>query len=188
MVKPTLILIIILFIIAGGLFALALNKSIYNPTQINEATISSTNSVMPETSLLFGNLEIASSSGIAKTYSLPIIINTRTNKVTSVQLELSFDPNILTDVKITPSNFFKNPSVILNKINSDTGRISYALSATQPEGSKQGESTLALLTFEVRVPSVPSAITFLSRTFVTAEGLDSSALKSTNSAQLSFNP
>ena len=199
MSKPTLILIIILFLSTVGLLILALNKSLYKPTQIiqpptpsiislptSNVAVAESDSAVAETALLFGSLEIASTSGKPKTYSLPILINTGTNKVTAVQLELSFDPNILTNVNITPSTFFKNPNVVINKINTDTGKISYALAATQPEGSKQGEDTLVTLTFEARILSVSSAITFLPRTFVTAEGLDSSALKSTNSAELKF--
>lgn len=199
--KSTLILIIILFLIAGGLFALALNKSIYNPTKINEPNIPSTNSVTPETSLLFGSLESATSSGKPKIYSLPILINTGKNKVTTVQLELSFDPAILTNVNITPSAFFKNPNVIINKINTDSGIIHYALiesdstaaktasdSASPAERGTLGNGTLATLTFESFFSSVSSAITFLPRTFVTAEGLEQSALISTNSAMLNIQP
>lgn len=186
MSKPTLILIIILFLFTGGLLILALNKSLYKPTQVIQPPTPSIKPVISETALLFGSLEIASTSGIPKTYSLPIIINTGTNKVTAVQLELSFDPNILTNVNIAPSTFFKNPNIIINKINNDIGKISYALAKTASESARKGEDALATLTFESKISSVPSAITFLSRTFVTAEGLDSSALKSTNSAELKF--
>jgi len=199
MSKPTLILIIILFLFTGGLLILALNKSLYKPTQIiqpptpsikplptSNVAVAESDSAVAETSLLFGSLEIASSSGKPKTYSLPIIINTGTNKVTAVQLELSFDPNILTNVNITPSTFFKNPNVIINKINTDIGRISYALTKNASESARQEAGTIATLTFESRISSAPSIITFLSRTFVTAQGLESSALKSTNSAELKF--
>lgn len=184
MSKSTLILIIILFLSTGGLLILALNKSLYNPTQVIQPPTPSIKPVLPETSLLFGKLETATSSGIARLYLLPIIINTGTNKVTTVQLELSFDPSILTNVSIAPSTFFKNPNVIINKIHTDTGKVFYALAATQPEGSKQGEGMLATFAFESKMSSGSSTITFLPRTFVTAEGLESSALKSTNSAQL----
>lgn len=208
MSKPTLILIIVLFFFTGGLLILALNKSFYNPKDLSQpiqsvkpviptsnVAVTASDAAVAETSLLFGNLSIASSSSYPKIYSLPIIINTGTNKVTSVQLELSFDPNILTKVNIIPSTFFKNPNVIINKINNDIGKISYALSKTASESAspvhatergKQGEGTLAKLTFESKFSSAASAITFLSRTFVTAEGLDSSALKSTNSAEFKF--
>jgi len=199
MSKPTLILIIILFLFTIGLLALALNKSSYNP-KINAPTqlispVPTKNPFVPDTSLLFGSLEIASTSGKPKTYSLPIIINTGTNKVTAVQLELSFDPNILTKVNITPSTFFKNPNVVINKINTDIGRISYALTAsnaaaakTASESARQEAGTIATLTFESKISSASSIITFLPRTFVTAEGFENSALKSTNSAGLILQP
>jgi len=204
MSKSTFILIIILFLFTGGLLILALNKSSYNSKEVRQPPVPSVIPVTAQTSLLFGSLEIASTSGTPKTYSLPIIINTGANKVTTVQLELAFDPNILTNVNITPSAFFKNPNVVINKINNDVGRISYALAASNAaaaetasesaspvhatERGKQGEDTLATLTFESGMPSTSSTITFLPRTFVTAEGLDGSALKSTNSAELTINP
>ena len=197
MSKSTFILIIILFLFTGGLLILALNKSSYNSKEVRQPPVPSVIPVTAQTSLLFGSLEIASTSGTPKTYSLPIIINTGANKVTTVQLELAFDPNILTNVNITPSAFFKNPNVVINKINNDVGRISYALAETASESAspvhatergKQGEDTLATLTFESGMPSTSSTITFLPRTFVTAEGLDGSALKSTNSAELTINP
>src|SRR3989344_7865252 len=194
MSKSTLILIIVLFLIAGGLLVLALNKSIYSNININQSptpTVAIEKTFAPDTSLLFGNLEIASTSSYPKTYLLPILINTGTNKVTAVQLELAFDPAILTNVNITPSVFFKNPNVVINKINYDIGKISYALSASESaspvhatERNKQENGALAILTFESEISSVSSAITFLPRTFVTAEGLENSALKSTNSAEL----
>jgi hypothetical protein len=195
--KPTLFLIIILFLTTIGLLIVALNKSIYNSTKINEPTIPSTNTASPDTSLLFGNLGVATSSSYPKTYSLPILINTGTNKVTAVQLELSFNPNILTNVSIAPSTFFKNPNIVINKINNDTGRISYALTKSASESAspvhaternKQGEGTLAFLSFESRISSVSSTITFLPRTFVTADGLEQTALISTNSAMFNILP
>ena len=191
MSKPTLILIIILFLLTGGLLTLALNKSFYSIKEENQPPISSTptnNPNAPDTSLLFGDLDVASSSSYPKTYSLPILIKTGTNKVSAVQIELSFDPGILTNVSMKPSTFFKSPNVVINKINTAAGRIYYALVKTASESAKQREGTLATLTFESQISPFSSVITFLPRTFVTAEGFDGSALKSTNSAKLTINP
>ena len=253
MSKQTFILIIILSLFTAGLLALALNKSYYTPKAALKQPSSLTptiNPYSPDTSLLFGDLQvvIASESAAvasdavtttfdvaktplsgANTYSLPIIINTGANNVTAVQLELAFDPSILTDVNMNPSSFFEDPAVLLNRIDSKQGRISYALAASdaalgvQPlhSGSGvQGESTLATITFQttatfeqVRLADVVKTasetaertleqvklvdetkqpiprqtnIIFLPKTFVAAEGLSRSALKSTDSARLKF--
>lgn len=203
MSKPTLFLIITLFVFTAGLLMLALNKPLNKPKQVIQPPTPSISPILPasnaavaETSLLFGSLDITSPFSMPKKYIIPIEINTGSNKVTSVQLELSFDPNILTKVNITPSTFFKNPNVILNKINYDIGKISYAL--TSSESAMQKSDTLATIFFESAFTISSNILsgsdsakaktfttfTFLPKTFVTAEGLEQSALKSTNSAEL----
>jgi len=197
MSKPTLILIIILFLFTVGLSALALNKSSYNPKGAPSQLISPTptkNPFVPDTSLLFGDLQVVqayeSATIVTDSYLLPIIINTGTNNVTVVQLELAFDPNILTGVNINPSSFFDNPTIFINQIDSKNGRISYALGIvpSASESGKQGEGSLTTLTFQTKTPLsvAKTSIIFLPKTFVAAEGLSQSALKSTNSAELKF--
>lgn len=239
MSKQTLILIIVLFFFTGGLLLLAFNRSSsYTPKATPVKAILPTptiNPYLPNTSLLFGNLQtvLATSSAIPKsnasliestpsaistssakqtqqgrsnTYSIPIIIQTGENNVTVVQLELSYNPSILTDVSINPSGFFENPAVLLDKIDTKNGRLSYAL-GDRVEGQdlragKKGEGTLAILTFRTIAKSnlkiselteektasdaAKTSITFLPKTFVVAEGIAESALKSTNSAELRF--
>jgi len=210
--KQTYILIFALFFFTAGLLALALNKSSHGPKVTPVKPVSptpTTNPNLPDTSLLFGKLQIiiASESAVVspsavqtsqaetKAYTLPIFIDTGANHVSAVQLELAFDPNILTDVSINPSGFFENPVILFQQIDSANGRISYALSASPSAsksanfegGSKQGNATLAILTFQMNKQlRTNTTITFLPKTFVLAEGLEISALKSTNSAELKF--
>lgn len=200
MSKPTLILIIILFFLTLGLLTLAINKSSYNPKALHQPPIPSIEvkkPTIPETSLLFGSLEVIPASDSArKAYSLPIIIKAQTNTVTSVQLELAFDPGVLTNINIKPAHFFENPAIFINKIDSKNGRISYAFGKVASQSGEQGEDMLAILTFQARTPidetrtraPKQTSITFLPKTFVAAEDLLQSALKSTNSAELDFNP
>lgn len=171
--KQTIALIIILFFFTAGLLFFALNKSSYNPkdTPVPPVALTpTTNPKIPDTSLLFGDLQIVLASGSATTtssiltpskttkkYSLPIIINTGANNVTVVQLELAFDPDFLTNVNINASGFFENPAVFINHVDNEYGRISFALGFSPPatqsaealvQKAKKGKGTIAILTFQ----------------------------------------
>ncbi len=137
-----------------------------------------------QTSLLFGELSVAASSSAANpTYSFPINIETKKNKVTAVQLELQYDPLVLADVSVVPGAFFKNPNVLLNQIDAKTGRISYAFGVGLTDAGIAGKGTAAIISFEVK-PGIEqkTGILFLPKTKVTAENISQSVLKATNNA------
>ena len=125
-----------------------------------------------------------STSSAKPLYSLPVIIQTGKNLVTGVQLELSFDPKIITNVSIQQGTFFSKPVILLNNIDIEAGRISYALGISPEESGKKGEDIVATLTFKTNV-STPTAttISFLPKTLATAESIEQSVLKSTREAQ-----
>jgi len=62
-----------------------------------------------------------------------IQINTKKNKVTAVQLELSYDPLLLKNVSIVPGPFLRENIELIKTIDESQGRISYALGI--PPGS-----------------------------------------------------
>ncbi len=64
--------------------------------------------------------------------SLNVVIKDKTAHISSriIQLELSFDPNVLYNMKIYPGNYFSNPEVLYEKIDANNGRISYAVKGT----------------------------------------------------------
>ncbi|OGH13220.1 MAG: hypothetical protein A2687_05385 [Candidatus Levybacteria bacterium RIFCSPHIGHO2_01_FULL_38_26] len=224
MSKQTLVLIILLFFFTAGLMALAFIKYSYDTKTASLAPKSVAPTIspnLPNTSLLFGKLQTvltttpastdpgistpsAIQQNISNSYSIPILINTGSNFVTVVQLEIAFDPNILSDIHIEPSGFFDRPIIILDQIDYNQGRISYALGAEPPESEndlyrtsanpdsrvgKKGQATLATLSFNLNASvsaELQSSVTFLPKTFVMAEGVQASALKSTNSAELIF--
>src|SRR3989344_4022792 len=180
MSKRTLFLIFALFLITFVLIMLAL----YQP-QASKTTIATpTKEPVAQTTLLFGSPVIAtSSSAVTLNYSLPINISTGKNKVTAVQLELQYDPAILTDVAVVPGSFFTNPVTLLNQIDVKTGRISYAFGAGLKDPGVIGKGIVAHLTFSAGVGiTEKTAIIFLPKTLVTAEGISESALKQTANA------
>lgn len=180
MSKRTLFLIFALFIITSVLLAVALYKPVPKPIQ----TITAPKEPTAQTSLLFGELSSAISSPSSELiYSLPINVETGKNKVTAIQLELQYDPLILTNVAVAPGPFFQNPSILLNQIDDKTGRISYAFGVGLTDTGIAGKGVAAVITFEAKsATEEKTGILFLPKTLVTAEGISQSVLKTTKNA------
>lgn len=173
----TLILIMVLILVTSGLVWLAASTPYYPKPQPKLIPTPTPN--LAQTVLRFDNLSMSTNSASQKpTYSLPIIIDTKKNMATAVQLELQYDPKILANVAIEPGKFFANPVTLLNNIDVATGRISYAIGINPQETGKKGEGTVAVLTFQTKSQEpTATTISFLSKTLVTAEGIAQSVLK-----------
>ena len=180
MSKRTLFLIFALSIITFALLMIAL----YQPQATKTIQTVTVKEPVAQTILSFGNPSIATSSSVSTlNYSLPISISTGKNKVTAVQLELQYDPVILTNVAVVPGSFFTNPVTLLNQIDVKTGRISYAFGTGLKDPGVIGKGIVAHLTFSAGVGiTEKTAIIFLPKTLVTAEGISESALKQTANA------
>lgn len=181
MSKRTLFLIFALFIITSVLLVMALYQP-QPPKNIQTTTVPK--EPVAQTVLSFGNPEIATpSSATLLNYSLPINIQTFKNKATAVQLELQYDPKILTNVAVTAGSFLTKPAVLLNQIDSKTGRISYAFGIGPAGRGVAGKGIAANLTFSAKAkPVEKTAIIFLPKTLVTAEGVSVSVLKQTTNS------
>ena len=182
MSKKTIALIISLFVITVVLIILA----VYPVTQKTSVSITPPPTIesQAETVLSFAQPVISTASAIsttsATTYSMDTLISTGTNRVNAVQLELSYNPESLFNVDIEPGDFFTNPVVLLKNIDTEQGRISYALAIAPGQSGKQGTGVVAVLTFRSFVPAGGSTtVSFLPKTQVAAEAIQTSVLKST---------
>ncbi len=116
---------------------------------------------------------------LPNTYSTDVTIATNGDKVTAAQLELSYDPKVLTSVDIKPGTFIKNPVVLLKKVDQTNGRISLAIGIPLGQNGLTGTGTIATITFnEVSTATGSTILDFLPKTAVTAEGIAQSVLKS----------
>ena len=112
------------------------------------------------------------------TYTSNVNIETGGDKVTAAQLELSFDPKVLTNVQITPGTFIQNPVVLLKKVDQSNGRISFTLGVPGNQQTPKGTGTIATITFdEIPTASGSTIVDFLPKTQVTAAGIAQSVLK-----------
>src|SRR5579872_6967586 len=148
MSKKTLLLIIFLFLVTCGLLYVALVTTPYQQKpQVVSGPTPTPISVNAHTILSIAPAAASESSKLTQ-YTLAVNINTGDNLVNSVQLELAYDPTALTNVTLTPGDFFTQPTALVNNIDTADGRISYALTEQIDLPGKKGTGTVALLSFD----------------------------------------
>lgn len=113
--------------------------------------------------------------------SVSVNINTSDNDVTAVQLELGYDPHILSNVKVTAGPIFTNPVVLIDKNNPVAGRYTYAFGITPSAQPVKGTGVAATITFTVSPNALGKStqLGLLPTSLVTARGVAQSVLKST---------
>lgn len=127
---------------------------------------------------------IANSAPGTLTYD--VIVNSNINTVNAVQLELAFDPKILSNISITPGTFFAKPVVLIKNIDYKLGRISYAIGIQPADYGKKGQGTIAAITFSYLPTATSTTITFLPKTLVAAEGVTQSVLRDAQPVNISL--
>lgn len=181
MSKKTLLLIIALLIIAGGLLYMAFRPAtqVYTPPP---ALPTPTPIAQTMLSLSPSSYVIASPSG-----SLSVTVDTGQNNVNAVQIELGFDPKAFSLIDIVPGVFFDNPVVLLKNVDLKNGRISFAY-ARSPSGlSKKGIGAVATITFTTTIASGQKTdINFLPKSLVTADNVKTSVLKKAAGATIFY--
>lgn len=115
-----------------------------------------------------------------------VTIDTSDNDVTAVQLELGYDPNIISNVKVTPGPMFTNPVVLFNKDNPTTGRYTYEIGITPNSPTLKGQGVVATITFTTKPGTTGKQMQLglLPSSLVTARGVAQSVMKSANGTVL----
>jgi hypothetical protein len=97
---------------------------------------------------------------------------TKTNKVTAVQLELQYDPKMITNVRVVPGSFFTNPVPLVTTNDTATGKLTYALAISPTATGATGSGTVATVQFQSVMPKGGSTqLSILPTTLVTAQGV-----------------
>lgn len=195
MPKKTTLLIIILAIITGILIFVAMRS---DQTQNFTKNLTNTSTptpvvVKPFASLGFSTPLLDTSKG-SPAQKVDIILDSNGKSIAGAQVELSYDPTVLTNLTLTPlvpgQLFGQNPIVLINNIDKTQGRISYALSIAVNDNEKIGKASIGQLSFTVnRFSGVPSTqITFLPKSSVTTQKIKFSVLDTTTPLQIIINP
>ncbi|OGH21514.1 MAG: hypothetical protein A2958_02175 [Candidatus Levybacteria bacterium RIFCSPLOWO2_01_FULL_38_13] len=177
--KRTLILILVLIGITAVLLAIALTPKqnpVTPPQKPSEQNLSLAQTILrisPPVSAIQTSTVSAS-----PLYSSEVTIQTGGNKVTGVQLELSYDIAYIANFDIEPGPFFKNAGELIKKIDPQKGTVSYAITVPLSEGGVTGGGTVAVISFrQIGTPGEFAKINFLPKTQVASETTDKSVLK-----------
>lgn len=180
--KKTVILICILTVITAAL----LYAAIVQQPKTSPLVAKSVQKVSPaHTVLSLVSASSTTSSQFNKTLNL--LADPHGNKVNGIQVELSYDPTTITNVAITPGQFFSHPVILFHTIDKTNGRISYVIAPGLSDGLATQSGTVATLVLTLN-PQATSSTTlhFLPKTKVTQEGTLESVLKSALDLKLTF--
>lgn len=185
MPKKTTILIIVLLIFTAGLIYIAIRTEQQVPPAIVEETLTEDEltdlipTINPQTQISFNPAVLNTANLPSNDYSVDVAVNTNGQAISGIQLELSYDPAILSNLEINPSEnnlFGTSPAVLISSVDQDLGRISFAIALgglTEEEVS--GNGNIATINFNANPNLAASTqISILPKTTVRS-------LRSTNS-------
>lgn len=171
MSKTTVALFFILFL-AIGLFFYTKFENPKSPMMQQLTGSSQAKPLASETTLSLG----ASAQTVrpGQTLQVSIMISSQGLLPSLSQLELAYDPTILTVQNIFPGTFLRQPQIALQNIRPDLGRISYALKCPPqtggniPDCANQGSNQFATINFIVNptVTKPQTTIAFLPKTVI----------------------
>jgi hypothetical protein len=124
----------------------------------------------------------------ASAYMTDITLTTERKKVTTVEIELTYDPKVLTKVDIKPGPFFPSPTILYKKIDTVKGRISYLLGIGLGQKPIIGNGVAAILTFTPTVKSGITTISFLPTSKATVSTEVSSILTAAHGIKFFLGP
>jgi len=190
MSKTTISLFIVLLIFIG-LLLITIFEYRQNPiiTSLTKPIIEASSPA--DTDLSFANSIESIQRG--QTVTVAVLIHNPNPHPTVIQLEIAYDPAVITLDSITPGTFFTNPVTALNIIDPVAGRISYALRCPTTQTTAENDcvnasaSTVATITFNTNMytTSPNTSLSFLPKTLIrTRTGKD--LLKKANNLELTI--
>lgn len=136
------------------------------------SSFSPTPAIPTESSLSFIPDTIYALTG--KNNKVSIQLNSQGKYPTGAQLELAYDPTILTGITLDPGTLFADPDILLNNINERIGRISYALSLSPNKNPSAFSGTVAALNFTIKeyMSQKETTIYFLPKTSILSQNIN----------------
>jgi len=197
MPKKTTTLIIVLLIFTAGLIYIAIQTEKETPPPITEEPVTQETvkdivpTIQPRTDIFFTPQTIDYAQNPQPSYTTDILINTNGQLISGVQIELSYDPEILASVTINPavdSIFGTNAAILVNSVDQELGRITLAMAGGLNDAEVSGTGKIATLTFSTNFSTTPSTqISFLPKTTVRSLKSTNSLLKSAQSLTVILN-
>lgn len=175
----TLVLIGILITLAIVLLGIAIKLSGGNPKNLLPGTIKPTPTIEKTASVTFSptTIDVASGSGTAE-----IIATTGKNPITGVQIELLYDPTVITNIKLTPpdatNSLFGAPGTYTNLFTDNKpGDLTFAVAISLNAQNVTGSGSVGTITFNTIPGSkTETQITLGPKTIVTSTATAGSIL------------
>lgn len=194
MSKKTLSLILTLLVLTIVLIfvAISANKT-QDPRLSKKDDTTPTEKIQGNTILSMSPNPSLPTTGSASARTVNVDIDTRGDTITAVQLEVAYNPALLTGMTIKAGDFFESPLVLpVGGVNTKTGRISFQVTSSTLGEVKNGTGTVAVLSFfpasQAGVLSTP--ITILEKSLVSGrrgnQTVETSLLKSFSGAIVNF--
>lgn len=119
---------------------------------------------------------------------LVLFLSSKENKISSVQLEVSYDPKALKFVSIEGVSLLAGKHVFLRKIDEVNGRISFGAENTpgKRQAPIQGTEELAELVFKPLKTTGTTEVKMLPESVIKAEGITGSSLVKTKNITLNL--
>jgi hypothetical protein len=183
MPRKTLALLVGLVLVTIILFVIALQTGKQAP-KMDQAKVQATPTPDVAHTILTMSPELVQVAS-GKVGSVDVMIDTSDNEVTAVQLELLYDPTVLTNVKVVSGPALPNPNVLINKNDPATGKYTYAYGVQPNQPTVKGTGVVAKITFTARgTAGKQSQIILQETSLATARGVAGSVLKSGTGATI----
>jgi len=172
----------VIFLIGGSLLVVLVTGIILQQKNTQRGNIPTTIPMLSETPKT-ATLQLEQQGN----NTIHVVVNAGTRNITGVQLVLSYDPRILSDVRIKRGTYFVNPFELLNIIDKTKGTITYTIGISPKGTSQGGKGIVAQITYRAKQGEASETrIDFLAQTKVTAEGIDASVLQNPSGISLNL--
>ncbi len=173
------------WLLVAGLVILTVVLLVVSLTSKNFSPLRST---PKEVKVDFAHTSLAVSEDVRQSpdggYETDVTINTYEDEISGAQIELSFDPKVLTNVDIEQGTFINSPAVLIKTVDTKTGVIRYAIAIKPGDKMVKGEGVIATISFN-KTGSTPTNLNFLPQSQVSTTAHSQSLLRETTSAVIS---
>jgi hypothetical protein len=190
--KMQIMSILVLIVVGYIVFSYQQNTTTTKSTTLPKVTETPISNTLAETTFfLLPNVSWIDKKDFNSISEKIIKLSTGRNKVTSVHMDLSYDPKFIRIVDIVPLSFFDNP-VIKKEINEKEGKVTFVIGTGSDTVGKSGKEDVAKILFQPiggdKLIGHMTAIKVLRTSKALAVGNSESVLRLANGANIHFFP
>lgn len=114
-----------------------------------------------------------------------ILIDTGENTINFVQIKLSFNPKVISELSFARGSIFKNDDVLQNHMDTEKGTATFIIALPKNHNGIKGRQVIATVSFKTILRDGDTTpLSFKEETLVTSDQYTSSVLKQTISTKI----